>query len=277
MTTLTASRDHAPETASRSAPWRVARRGVAFTLWTIAIGSAVILGSLLLLPAKRARRQWQATCCSLWGRVGCPLIGVSIDVRGTPPEAPFLLVSNHLGYLDILTLGSVLHGVFVSKSEVASWPLIGACARGSGTVFVERGKRMDVKRVNAEIDERRAHGIGATLFPEGTSSQGAEVLPFRASLLEPAAAARAPVHHVTVRYETPAGAPPASTHVAWWGDMTFVDHLRRMLALPSVHATITFGAEPIVDDDRRRLAARLHAAITEHFEPLAPPEAAWTA
>lgn len=276
MTTLSAPRRSpaAPgASSSLAARLRVLRRGVAFTLWTTVMGLAVGVGSVVLLVAPRLRRHWQALCTRVWSRLGCRLIGVRVSVRGTPPRAPFVLVSNHLGYLDVLVLGSRLHGVFVAKSDVAGWPLIGACARASGTIFVERTKRMDVRRVNDEIAARLAAGVGATIFPEGTSSPGAEVLPFRASLLAPAVAAARPAHHAALRYETPPGAPPASTHVAWWGDMTFAGHLVDMLALPSIRATITFGDEPTADTDRRRLAERLHGAVTDSFEPLAPPEA----
>ncbi len=277
MTTIPAARDQV-ESASLSSTlmtrWRVARRASAFGVWTLAIGSASILGATLLLPAPRLRKRWQAGCCRVWGRLTCPLIGVRLTVRGTPPRAPYLLVSNHLGYLDVITLGSQLRGVFVSKADVASWPVMGAIARGAGTIFVERGKRMDVKRVNAAIDGTLDLGVGATLFPEGTSSSGAEVLPFRASLLEPAASIQRPVHYASIHYATPAGSPPASTHVAWWGEMTFGPHFLALLALPSIQATITFGETPIVDADRRQLAARLHGAITDIFEPLAHQEAA---
>jgi len=109
-------------------------------------------------------------------------------------------------------------------------------------------------------------------FPEGTSSRGASVLPFKASLFEVAVQAELPVHTASIRYETPAGVTPAWLSVAWWGDMTFFDHFLRLLTLPRIRARISFGATPVTGDHRKDLASEAHRAVTETFEPMAECE-----
>lgn len=217
-----------------------------------------------------------------WSRAMTAIMGVDVRVEGTPPAAPFYLVSNHLGYLDIPVLCSVLPAVFVAKSEVARWPIIGALCRLVDTVFVDRGRKRDLPRVVAHLQALLAGGVGVVAFPEGTSSEGARVLPFRPSLLDPAVRRGYGVSCASVTYATPAGGPPARLAVCWWGDMTFGRHFLDLLGIRRVTATIRFGSEPVTDDDRRRLAERLHAEVSRLFTPVdtdpARPssETAWT-
>ena len=109
-----------------------------------------------------------------------PRVAGPVPTRG-------LLVSNHLGYLDILVLASITPAVFVSKREIKSWPVVGWLAQMGGTLFVNRERRVQVGRVNDEIQAALNQGALVVLFPEGTSSNGQTVLPFKSSLLEPAA------------------------------------------------------------------------------------------
>ncbi|HKX45760.1 MAG TPA: 1-acyl-sn-glycerol-3-phosphate acyltransferase, partial [Planctomycetota bacterium] len=114
-----------------------------------------------------------------------------------------------------------------------------------------------------------ARGHTVVLFPEGTSSRGVEVLPFRPSLLEPAAGGGFPVVPAAVSYRTPAGAPPASRAVCWWGDMTFAGHFVRLLGLPGFDARVAFGSEAPREPDRKVLADNLWQAVRAQFEPVA--------
>src|ERR1019366_9633460 len=114
------------------------------------------------------------------------IFGYSADVAGAIPKNG-LLVSNHLSYLDILAISSTMPAVFVSKADVRRWPLFGWLAALAGTVFVERERRTLVVVVNREIQTALDAGVLVVIFPEGTSSNGETVLPFRTSLLEPAA------------------------------------------------------------------------------------------
>jgi 1-acyl-sn-glycerol-3-phosphate acyltransferase len=118
------------------------------------------------------------------------------------------------------------------------------------------------------IEQELHKNRGVMLFAEGTSSQGADVLPFLPSLLEPAARIDFPVSYVTITYCTPPGQPPASQSVCWSSKVSFRKHFFALLELPSFHATVRFGAQPIRDRNRKVLAKKLHQAVREQFQPL---------
>jgi 1-acyl-sn-glycerol-3-phosphate acyltransferase len=114
--------------------------------------------------------------------------------------------------------------------------------------------------VNREIQSALAEGVLVVVFPEGTSSNGAEVLPFRSSLLEPALAGHQPISIAWLHYETPGG--DAKQEVCYWGDHEFFPHLINLLGKKSVRATLRFGTFQRTTDDRKELAKQLHAAVS---------------
>ena len=194
-------------------------------------------------------------------------IGMRLKIVGAPPPEPYILVCNHLGYMDIVAICNVAASVFIAKSEVSSWPFIGTMVRSTNIEFVDRVNHRDLQRVNQIAAESTRIGRGVIFFPEGTSSSGRTVLPFRPSLLEHAASSGLPVHCASIHYETPAGAPPASNVVAWWGDMDFFTHLFHLARVPYFKATLVFAPEPIRADNRKTLAALLHQACLDIFTP----------
>ncbi|OFX13083.1 MAG: hypothetical protein A2516_09580 [Alphaproteobacteria bacterium RIFOXYD12_FULL_60_8] len=164
---------------------------------------------------------------------GCvALTGLRIKVIGTPvKDQGALLVSNHVSYLDIPVLAALLDGRFVAKTEVRGWPLFGFLARISGTVFVAR-RATGMLSERREVAERLAQGETIFLFPEGSSSDGTKVLPFRSGLLSAVLADEAAetlVQPVSLIYR------PALGYV-WHGDMNLAPHLWRVFgrAKPSV-------------------------------------------
>lgn len=228
----------------------------------------VISGKFLLNPFKKLRLGWVDLMLRIWGRGLCFVLGINVTKYGQPPEAPFILVSNHLSYVDILVFASQVACVFIAKKDVASWPAIGSLCRAAGTIFVDRESRRDVVRVNQLIEQALNEGHGIILFPEGTSTEGARVRPFNPSLLDRAAKNGLPVHHASVSYRTLKGDPPAHMSVCWWGDMTFMSHFARLLKLRSVQATVLFGTQPVSGNDRKSLAAELHNAVISEFVPV---------
>ena len=196
------------------------------------------------------------------------ILGVHVQVSGPRPEPPFLLVTNHLGYVDILVVAAVVESVFLSKAEVRSWPLLGWITGQFGTIYLDRADRRDIPRALAAVERALAERRGVTFFPEGTSSRGAEVEPFRSPLLALPARAGLAVHAAALSYRTRPGDPPAHLAVCWWGDMELAPHLLALLRLRRVEATLTFCDEPIRETDRKLLAERLRAAVAGRFLPV---------
>lgn len=232
--------------------------------WTVLCYLLWAPGALVTLPFRAAGRRWNAGATRHWSRGLLVIFGVRLVIEGAPPPAPAYLVANHLSWLDILVLGSHLGPTFVSKHEIAGWPLLGHLARVTGTIFVDRGRRRDALRVLTEIDRAFADGARVLLFPEGTSSRGDAVQPLRPALLEWAVRREQPVHVVALGYVTTDPDRPAAETVCWWDDRPFAQHFLGVLALPSVEARLVHAEAPVLADSRQRLAADLHHLLTLH-------------
>lgn len=186
------------------------------------------------------------------------IFGMESHVAGPAPAAG-LLVSNHLGYLDILLLASLTPLVFVSKRDVKFWPLVGWLAQMGGTLFVDRARRMQVVRINEQIQTALDGGALVVLFPEGTSSNGETVLPFKSPLLEPAAQPAQPLSICAIQYTVEDG--DAARDVCYWGDDTFFPHLLNLLGKRGVRASVRFAPAARTGADRKQLAIQLREAI----------------
>lgn len=222
-----------------------------------------------LSGSRRSTGPWRARVLHGWARVVARCLGMRMEVRGEPPRPPFFLVSNHLSYVDIVLLAAQIPCVFVAKSEVANWPLFGSVCKSVDTVFIDRENRRDIPRVSERIGGVLRDGRGVIIFPEGTSGRGDRVMRFKPSLLETAVRAGLPVSYASLSYETPQGCPPPADVVCWFGGTGFVSHVLRLVQLPRFDGIVTFGERPIHDEDRKSLAARLHAAVAQSFRPVA--------
>lgn len=200
------------------------------------------------------RSRWLQWCSRRTLRV----FSVRFESQGPLPQAG-LLACNHLSYLDILVLVAMLPAVFVSKSEVQNWPVFGWFARRSGTLFVDRSRRRDVTRMNTEIQQTLDGGNVVVLFPEGTSWNGEEILPFKSPLLEPIVGAKHPLSVGRIRYALDDGT--VSGDVCYWGDMTFFPHLVNLMTKRQVRARVTFAPVPRPATDRKELALQLREEI----------------
>ncbi len=235
-----------------------------FGLWTL-----WFVGNGLLVVRPSLRLAWRRWIFRNWGRATCRGMGVRVEVVGSPPREPSILVCNHLGYLDIAVIAGCLDTVFVSKAEVARWPVLGLLTRTMGTIFVPRERVRALPEVNRRITAALERGDSVVIFPEGTSTKGATVASFKRPLLAPAAERGLPVRYASLSYRVGPGDPPASEAVCWWGDMTFAPHLLGLLGLARVEARLQFGTEAVVERDRRLLAEKLWRAVHELFIPVA--------
>ena len=199
-------------------------------------------------PARRLRLAQQFFFCRLmlW------LTGLHVRARGRPcAEGAVLYASNHVSYLDIPVLASLLDASFIAKAEVKSWPLIGFIGRLTGTVFIRR-HAVGAKRQRDEIADRLARGDRLILFPEGTSTDGAAVAPFRSSLFgvidQAEASANLRIQPVSIAYTRCADGTPlegqARALYAWFGNALLLPHFKRVLGMQGAEVEVSFH-EPL--------------------------------
>jgi len=205
-------------------------------------------------------------------RVLSRLLRLRVRVVGQPvQDRPVLFVSNHVSWADILVIGSIAPIAFVSKSEVADWPIVGVTARLQRTVFVDRTRRHQTGDAVAEIVKRLASGTSVVLFAEGTSSDGNRVLPFRSALV--GAVKEAGVHGILIQpmsicYTGLHGVPMGRQHrtlVAWYGDLDLLPHLKAFIARGAIDAVVSYG-EPFAADgevDRKAMTKRLEGVVRQ--------------
>jgi len=243
---------------------RAAIRTILFVISTFGLYSIWFVGRLAIPN----RIYWRQVIFNRWTRSFAKISSMKLEIIGTPPKPPFFLVCNHLGYADMAALRQAATGVFVAKSEVNDWPVAGTIIRNMGTVFINRKNRRDIPRAGRQIIERLDAGEGVIVFPEGTSTKGETVLPFNSSFLQFAAESNVPVSYAALTYRTPDGEPPASNYVCWWEHISFFAHLWRLFTLSEYTAIVTFGEEPITNNDRKALAAELRQKVAEKFIPV---------
>jgi 1-acyl-sn-glycerol-3-phosphate acyltransferase len=235
-------------------------RAVCRAIWFL--WEAVVIIVNYLFTAARAPKETQRLERAAWlsrsSRRHLKIFGYSADVAGEIPKKG-LLFSNHLSYLDILAISATTPAVFVSKAEVRKWPLFGWFAAIAGTVFVNRERRTQVGEVNQEIETALAAGALVVIFPEGTSTNGESILPFRTSLLEPAARGGHEISVGWLHYKLEDG--DARNEVCYWGNHSFFPHLLNMLGKKRIRATLRFKKFQRTTDDRKELAKQLHAAV----------------
>jgi len=241
---------------------------IAVTLNTLIIYSVYAVGYVFIKIFNINFEPWRNRCLSVWGKTSARILSVNVRTKGDVPKPPFLLVSNHLSYIDIIILFSVLKTTFVAKSEVAGWPVLGHISKSIGIVFIDRNRKRDVTRVNKVISEQLNDRQGITIFPEGTTSPGATVLRFRAPLLEHAATESIEVSYCAINYKLPSPNDPVQETVCWWGDAPLHKHLFNLARQKNITATITFGQSKESLSDRKELARRLHQKVSSIFEPM---------
>ncbi len=235
--------------------------------WTLI--AMPIQAVMLLLPGRSKERFAQV----YWRGVGA-VLGVRVEVAGRlAPSRPVLFIANHCSWIDIVVLGAVLPGCFVAKAAIQTWPLISWVARLGRTVFVSRS-RTGVGRERSGLAQRLAAGDNIILFPEGTTSDGARVMPFSPSFLALADdASRPSVQLVTLVYDGLDGLPVRRvnrTGISWYGDMDLASHFARIGRHRRLHATVVLDEPmpPGTFPNRKALAAALEARLAANAAAL---------
>ncbi len=229
----------------------------------------VLLMPLFVLFKRMRRHQTAGFILRMIYRGLVWVSGFRIELVGEPcREAPALYVANHCSYFDIMVLGSLLDAAFVAKKEVGGWPGIGFLATLAGTVFVERRARHS----RTQRDEMKARLDGQAqsliLFPEGTSSDGKSVLPFKSALFSVAEAGGAtlPVQPISLSYTLLDGLPMGRnwrSYYAWYGDMELADHIWMALGIGRATVTVVFHPPVTMESlpSRKALADHCFAAV----------------
>lgn len=206
----------------------------------------------------RARRQQSGVA-----RV-CRALGVCVRLVGRPPEAPMLVVCNHLGVLDPLVLASQIPVSFAGKAELRRWPLVGWVVRTHGMVFVHRERVRQTETFVAQVRRKLAEGVSMLVFPEGTTSRGPDVRRFKTGAFEAVAGlgdeAVLPLYLHIAAVE---GDPARRAEATWADDgRTFAEHAWHIAGLASVEMHVRVGVPiPTAGHDRKVLARQAHAAV----------------
>lgn len=253
------------ETSGAADVARAVARGVPIAVLLLCGVAATLLLRLVEWPLHGRQRPW-TPYITQWVCAGAfRILGISHAVSGNPMREPGAIVCNHVSWLDILALNACKRVYFVSKSEVARWPVIGGVARMVGTVFIDRdpkGARMQT----ALLEDRLMAGHRLLFFPEGSSTDGMRVLPFRPTLfqtfLSPALRETVHVQPVSVIYHAPEGLD--ARFYGWWGDMSLAAHLLQVLGARRQGSVRIVYHPPLkvsCFSDRKTLAATCEAQV----------------
>lgn len=249
--------------------WRVVRRGAP----AIAV---LLVGVILILPLRGferlihgPRRPWTGPYVQAVCRLVLACIGLGWHREGQPMRGPGAVVANHSSWLDILTMNAAMPVFFVSKAEVRGWPGINILTAVTNTHFVAR----DPRQARAQAEEFSARvraGHRLLFFPEGTSTDGRRVLPFKPTLFQGFLDEGLPeglaIQPMSVAYHAPPGADPR--FYGWWGDMALAGHLLAVLSAPRQGEVRLRLGRPILvaGQDRKTLSAAAEAAVRDGFD-----------
>jgi len=189
------------------------------------------------------------------------VMGLSLEVSGTPRPGATLLIANHVSWLDIAAIHAAApHARFVSKADVLRWPLLGWLIRNAGTLFIERERKRDAVRVVHAMAEALRAGDTVAVFPEGTTGTGPAPLPFHANLLQAAVATATPVQPVVLRFADAAQA--YSPAVVYIGDTSLVQSMWRVASARGLRVHVQLlPAVASAHADRRALAEHLRELV----------------
>jgi len=220
----------------------------------IRVAAHLLVGFAAGAAYPRLTRESRAAFVGWWARGLLVALGIRLEANTRMPvQAPALIVANHVSWLDVIALLAAQPATFVCKSEVAAWPGIGWLLKRVGTIFIRRGSLRDVLRVNNALRTRFDALLSVAVFPEGTTTNGDEVLAFRPALFQPAAERGVPVQPAAIAYSSQAA--------VYAGDTSFLESLLSICSATSltVHVALLPPLAPGLT--RRQAAAQARGAI----------------
>jgi 1-acyl-sn-glycerol-3-phosphate acyltransferase len=225
------------------------------------------LVNLILLPAGRLRSKAQAIMTMLWSRAICKIFGIRIVKGGRRKRSGGFTVCNHAGYADVFVMGGLRPTVFLSNHEVRRWPLFGWLAALGGVVFVNRNSKRAALKAMRQLERKIESGVTVILFPEGTTSDGKTVRPFKSAFFSIPVRQNIPVRPACIRYPE-----HIADHVAWHGGAKIAPHFWRFAGLGRIDVSVYFG--PLVNpqsdgissvEARKRLCSLAHESVVAVF------------
>lgn len=236
--------------------WRLARLIAHLFAGLLLVG----LWFPLIAPPHRNRLK------ACWSRRLLGIMGIELRVVGSVPDGG-LLVANHISWLDIFVISAARPTAFVAKAEIGKWPLLGWLAGKVDTLFIVRGSRHHAQHIAHEMTARLQAGHSVAVFPEGTTSDGRQVMPFHAALLQPAISAAHPVQPLAIRYLGHNGDYTATP--AYIGEISLGDSLHRTLAQRGIVAELVVlpALSGSAESGRRQLAQAAENAIRQVVAP----------
>jgi lyso-ornithine lipid O-acyltransferase len=221
------------------------------------------------------RKKSLAHLIQKWSKAVNRLLNIRIDVHYKFPfhQKNFLIVGNHQSYLDITIIASIFPTLFVAKKEVEEWFFIGRLVKFGGTIFINRNSFMNGYRISDEIGKTIKDEINVQIFPEGTSSDGSTIFPFKPILLKSAIDTNIPALPVSINYDCINLKKFSETNrdiVCWYGNMNFINHFLNLLSQDSVDVTVVIH-QPMIQTcgmKPQELALKLHSIISSEFQSL---------
>ena len=240
------------------------QRSPLVALWRLLRGTNHVLRGLWIIRREfdRLTSSQRDLVVREWSRQMLRIMGVTLVVRGTPPaRGPVLLVANHISWLDILVMDAAHPARFVSKADVKRWPVLGALITGAGTLYIERESRRDAMRVVHQMAAALLGDDTLAVFPEGTTGDGGELLPFHANLIQAAISAEAPALPVALQYLDGVSGERSDAPL-FVGETTLLQSVWRTLRADGLQACVHFGEPQTADQrERRTWAADLQQAV----------------
>jgi len=235
-------------------------------IWRLSRVVAHILYGLVLVytvwDAQDAATRERRTIA--WSMRLLNLLGLTVQCQGQPHAGSRLVISNHISWLDIIVINSVMPSRFVSKAEVGQWPVIGRLVTAAGTLFLVRERRRDAMRVLGLMAQALRDGQSVAVFPEGTTGAGRELMHFHANLVQSAIDAPAPIQPVVLSYRDAQHA--VSPSAAYIGDTGLLTSMWMVASAKDLTVSVQIlPAETVTHADRRMLTERLHSEMSQRL------------
>ena len=256
---------------ARGTPWSTVNTALLATVRSLAVVAAMSLAAVAsvcvaCLPFASWRRALARPAVRFIARALLRSLGVAIERRGPRPLRGSLLVANHLSWLDIVATLAEWPCAFVAKREVRGWPVIGTLGDAIGVVWIDRTRARDLLRVIPTLRDALARGHTVLLFPEGTTTGGYHLLPFRSALFEAAVRSNALVMPMAIGATVRDGDVQALT---WVGTETLVRNIWRLAALRGAQLSLHVGAPQLTLTDRKVTARAAQRAVLRRCQRIA--------